>query len=88
MTITPQQQQALDAALAAVQVIGPALGTGGAAASAIATAAVAAIRASGAAATDVSDAQLAAIFNQYTANQLDDAAAQKAAKAAGDTSGT
>lgn len=87
MTLTPQQQQALDAALALVQTVGPKLGPNGAILAGVVTAGAAAISAAMASGGDVTDVALYAIFDKFSANAADDMKAQRDARAGGDMSG-
>lgn len=78
--MTPQEQQALDTALAVVQTVGPALGPTGALVAAGVTAAFQAFTAASNAGSDVTDEQLQAVFDKFDANAADDLAAQAEAK--------
>lgn len=82
MKLTPEQQATLTTGLAILQAVGPTLGKNGSLAAVIATAAANAVRIAEAAGQDVSDEELAAVFDTFEINKADDLAAQAADAAA------
>lgn len=82
MSLSPEQKAYLDEALTLIAVVGPELGPNGAIVAAAVTAGARFIEAARNNGTDVSDADLAALFSQFDVNKADDLAAQAEATAA------
>lgn len=78
MSLTPEQQANVDLGLSVLTSAAPALGPNGIAIAALITAATSALKAASASGTDVTDAELQALFDQYALNEADDLAAQDA----------